>query len=160
MNEHFTFDGAQFAVTIEQDCDCGNPWEEEDGHGPVSDWTRRSKLPGELVLGQDGAYKRFYDFAEACRIARRDGWDCAPYGQGSKRNRASRAAMSDLNRLRRFYEGDWCYVGLTVRLLDNDGDDLGIYSSLYGIESDAGDYLDEVARELAEELLISVRIAA
>jgi hypothetical protein len=26
------------------------PWERADGHGPVSDWTRREKRPGERVL--------------------------------------------------------------------------------------------------------------
>ena len=65
-------------ATIEHDSGHGAPWEECDGHGPVSDWTTRAKRPGELVLCSDGSHKRYYDFAEACRIARRDGWGYMP----------------------------------------------------------------------------------
>jgi len=59
---------------IHHDSHTGAPWDEHDGHGPVSDWTTRAKRPGELVLHSDGQHKHYYDFAEACRIARRDGW--------------------------------------------------------------------------------------
>ncbi|MDP5500313.1 hypothetical protein P3775_18370 [Pseudomonas aeruginosa] len=63
-----------FAVDFEDDYDAGAPWEMAEGHGPVSDWENRDKRPGELVLNSDRGAKRFYDFAEACRIAKRDGW--------------------------------------------------------------------------------------
>ena len=63
---------------IEHDSDTGAPWQEDCGHGPVSDWTTRAKLPGELVLSTDRGLKRYYDFAQACRIARRDGWGWMP----------------------------------------------------------------------------------
>lgn len=65
-------------ATIEHDSDTGAPWSEHDGHGPVTDWTIRAKRPGELILSTDGPHKRYYDFAEACRIARRDGWGWMP----------------------------------------------------------------------------------
>jgi hypothetical protein len=68
-----------FRVTVHEDSDAGLPWEREDGHGTVSGWTDRAKRPGELVLAQSRRSKRYYDFAEACRIARRDGWGVAPY---------------------------------------------------------------------------------
>ena len=55
------------------------PWERSDGHGPVTAWTSRAKEPGELVLSKDRGSYRLYDFAEACKIARRDGWQPAPY---------------------------------------------------------------------------------
>lgn len=74
INETIRIAGFELAVTIEPDSDSGAPWEESDGHGPVSDWTTRDKAPGELVLSHDRSAKRFYDYAEACRIARRDGW--------------------------------------------------------------------------------------
>lgn len=66
----------KFTLTarIVADDDHGAPWDECDGHGPVSDWTSRDKLPGEIVLNDDRASKRFYDMQEACRIARRDQW--------------------------------------------------------------------------------------
>lgn len=65
-------------ATIEHDSDTGAPWSEHDGHGPVSEWTTRAKRPGELVLCTSRGRKRYYDFAEACRIARRDGWGWMP----------------------------------------------------------------------------------
>lgn len=73
-------DGFTITATIHADTDTRTPWEDDCGHGPVSDWTRRDKAPGELVLNSDHGSKRFYDYAEACRIARRDGWGTlAPY---------------------------------------------------------------------------------
>jgi hypothetical protein len=71
-------DGFTLTARIERDNDHGAPWDEECGHGPVSDWERRDKLPGELVLCEDRTSKRFYDFAEACRIARREDWGFLP----------------------------------------------------------------------------------
>lgn len=152
--------GRTYQVAIVHD-DCQRtPWEEEDGHGPVSEWRRRNyagyydKAPGEMLLCEDRGSARFYDFAEACRIARAEGWDAKPYGTGTKRQQAARAALADFDRLRRWCEGDWCYVGVIVSPLCDccgtpDGDRA---ESLWGIESDAGDYLDEVARELADQV--------
>lgn len=70
----------QFDIThtIEPDHGSAAPWEECDGHGPVSDWTSRAKLPGELVLSVDRNMRRYYDFATACKMARQDGWGYAP----------------------------------------------------------------------------------
>jgi len=72
-------DGFTFTLSLEADHDHGAPWDEECGHGPVTDWATRDKLPGELILNDDGRSKQFYDFAEACRIARRDDWGYMPY---------------------------------------------------------------------------------
>lgn len=74
----FEIDGRRFRATAPRDDHMGAPWEEHDGHGPVSEWTSRDKAPGELVLAEGRHSKRFYDFAEACRIARRDGWGFLP----------------------------------------------------------------------------------
>jgi len=74
-------DGFTFTLSLEHDSDHGAPWDKECGHGPVTDWIAREKLPGELVLNDDGRSKRYYDFAEACRIARRDGWGAPMYKQ-------------------------------------------------------------------------------
>ncbi|HDR9217360.1 TPA: hypothetical protein QDB35_000029 [Burkholderia vietnamiensis] len=71
-----TIDGHtyRFRVNVENDDDKGAPWDEEDGHGPVSDWTTRDQRRGEWVLSSDHGSKRFYDVAEANRIAKREGW--------------------------------------------------------------------------------------
>jgi hypothetical protein len=71
-------DGCTFRVETERDADMGAPWDECDGHGTVSEWTTRDKQPGELVLNEDRGSKRFYDFAEACKTALRDGWGFLP----------------------------------------------------------------------------------
>lgn len=71
----------KFTVTarIVRDEHMGAPWEEHDGHGPVSEWTDRAKRPGERVLNEDRGSKRYYDFQEAVKIARRDGWGWIPH---------------------------------------------------------------------------------
>lgn len=189
------------SAAIEPDNDHGAPWDNCDGHGPVSDWTRRDKKPGELVLNTDRQSKRFYDYAEACRIARRDQWGWLPgtlqtcdLGNGifaasyvdplpplamhtahghdcqhsarsqlyamhratmTAREYAARAAMQDYERLRDWCNDHWHYVGVIVTATDSDGCEIDS-RSLWGIESDAGDYLLEVANELLGELLPSL----
>jgi len=64
----------RFRISIEPDDDMPPPWESSDGHGPVSDWSLRNKRAGEWVLSRDRGMKRYYDAAEANRIAKRDGW--------------------------------------------------------------------------------------
>ena len=114
-------DGRRFAWWVEPDAGGGAPWDNEDGHGPVSEWTRRGKRPGEMVLVSDRHSRRFYDFAEAVRIARAEGWDAPPYGEGTAGQRAHRAALADFRRLRDWCEGRWSYVGVCVQeaLLDS-----------------------------------------
>lgn len=72
--EVYEYRGHTFRVSIEQDDDMRAPWEEHDGHGPVSDWTSRDKKPGEWLLSKDRHSKRFYDAQEANEMAKRDGW--------------------------------------------------------------------------------------
>jgi hypothetical protein len=79
MDQTATVHGFTLTARIEPDHYHGTPWEECDGHGPVSEWTTRDKAPGELVLCEDRGSRRFYDYAEACRIARRDGWGFMPH---------------------------------------------------------------------------------
>ena len=190
----FEHNGNTFCVEIEPDDFQGPPWEREDGHVPVREvsrnyYGRTRKAPGEMLLGD----YLVYDYAEACRIARRDGWGCLPgelhtremvdgswiaragdlEAHGTDANEAIRAlydayratfpsdrayaaaaAMSDFKRLDAWCRDVWCYVGVVVTLCDENGDPVdGMDASLWGIESDAGDYLDEVARELAEEII-------
>ena len=61
--------GRTFKIIIERDEWYGAPWEECDGHGPVSEWTTRDKAPGERVLYADRRSKQFYDFATAVEWA-------------------------------------------------------------------------------------------
>ena len=56
-------------VKIETDDNGETPWIYVDGHGPVTDWVRRDKRAGELLLNEDRGSKRFYDFAAAVKPA-------------------------------------------------------------------------------------------
>lgn len=196
--ERFTVKGVEFVATIDPDYDHGAPWEECDGHGTVTPWQSShtgkpvNKRPGQIVLIQDRGSYRLYDFAEACKIARRDGWGFAPgklvtdrfahsgkrkfrayfagfkfvgYGKDinsavsalykahqesmTPRQYAAAAAMSDFNYLRRYCEGDWGYVVVTVRRADS-CECCGHSESVGGVESE---YWEEIAREIAEGML-------
>ncbi len=154
--ETFTHDGAEFRARYFYDTDMGAPWDKEGGHGPVSGWkhhalgqgTKPPKAPGELILLWDRGSYRTYDFQEACRIARRDGWDAPPYKTGTARERAARAALADYKRLRAWCNDEWHWCGIVVDIPDTPYE-----ASLWGIESDAGDYFTEVKADLAEECL-------
>lgn len=193
----FEVNGETFTAKIEADDTGDLPWENFDGHGPVSEWTTRDKEPGELVLATDGRSRRFYDFAAACRMARRDGWgtlpaplkietddtgkepfqrrggtaESGPYkatdpddvnraiaavyeahkATMTPRQYAAAAARADYERLRRFCADQWQYIGVVVRRAGH-CDCCGETDSLWGVESDSGDYIREVAQELADEM--------
>lgn len=151
MKDTWEIDGFTIQARLKYDDDAQAPWDREDGHGPVSEWTTREKAPGERVLCADRSSKRYYDFAEAVRIAKRDGWDAPPYGTGTAGERAARAAEADYQRLRDWCEDRWHYVGVVLSvsrngvMLDNHA------ASLWGIEDDAGDYLTECAEDMLDE---------
>lgn len=162
----FEHNGRTYAAKLERDNDHGAPWDEECGHGDVSDWTGRAKAPGELVLNEDrrGA-KRYYDFSGAVARAKAEGWNAAPYyppGEETRGQRAAKAARADYERLRAWCNDDWCYVGVIVapvcECCGEVKDDMA--ESLWGIESDAGEYLADVAFELAEQLRPTEQAAA
>jgi hypothetical protein len=166
-NDTFERGGRTFRVNFPHDSDHGAPWEECDGHGPVSEWRRHRegmgskppKAPGEMILHWDRGSYRTYDFAEAVRIAKRDGWDTAPYGEGTRGERAARAAMADFNRLRQWCSDQWHYVGVEVTALDSDGDATHESESVWGIESDCYSYLEDTAHELADDILSRLNAA-
>jgi hypothetical protein len=151
--ETYEHNGIEYRFEIEPDYHHGAPWEECDGHGPVSEWTRRAKLPGELVLNQDRDSYRYYDFQAACKIARRDGWDAAPYnkGQETARQQAAKAAMANYNYLRQWCNDVWSYVGVVVYERCPSCNEWRSIGSLWGIEDSDRSYIDEVVQEIIEE---------
>jgi hypothetical protein len=136
------------------------PWAYGDGHGPVSDWVARPKKSGELVLGGDRHSKRFYDFAEACRIARADGWGCEGGRKDGETARAyaARAALEDYEVLRAWCDDEWAYYGVLVRVWRAGVPLTGRYAhALWGLEgnypgSDNGEFLG-AANELLQGAL-------
>lgn len=75
-------DGLTITARIERDDDYGAPWEEDDGHGIVSNWTSRDKKPGERVLKDDRGSKRYYDFEASIAKAKKEGWGPTCYRTG------------------------------------------------------------------------------
>lgn len=154
--------GRTFRVNIEQDELRRAPWEDEDGHGIVSDWESRNKRPGELVLCEDGRSKRFYDIPASIEIAKRDGWGLCPEEleaftlklkrTPTKAEITAHAAHLDYYNLRAWCNDEWRYVGVIVTDISEDEDAETDYSNaLWGIESNAGEYLETVAHELIDE---------
>jgi hypothetical protein len=108
--------GYTASITFNPD-DIGTPWEWEDGHGPVSEWTMRGKRPGEWVLCTDRhGSKRYYDAKAAQAIALRDGWNTKDKS-GTARQQAARAVLSDYSYLRAWCNSDWEYVLVDAELL-------------------------------------------
>jgi hypothetical protein len=159
--------GLTFRVDLTQDCDADAPWDGEDGHGPVRH-TRGTgayltdKRPGERPLLKDRNGAWLYDWQAAMQLAAKDGWGLSPDQLKAWESNIGRAptpgevrlaaVQQDFDRLRRYLEGDWSYVGVVVTLLDTDGGSTHLTSSLWGVESDCTDYINETARELANEL--------
>lgn len=149
-------DSFKVTATVHHDPDMGPPWEEHDGHGPVSDWTTRDKRPGERILSTDRDSHRFYDFAEAVKIARKDGWDAKPYKTGTAGEQAVRAAEADFLFLKAWCDDEWTWCGVAVTVSKNGVDLTGEYDhALWGIECNASDngHLAEIAEELVGDAL-------
>lgn len=142
-----------FRVEFEHDDGHGAPWEGFDGHGIVTGWEHREKRPGELILSDDRGARRFYDFAETCRLALREGWNAAPYRDDeTPRQRAAKAARADYEYLRAWCDDDWSYVVVTVTLLDDDGEETEVSDCLGGVET-LRDYHETAAGELVDEIM-------
>jgi hypothetical protein len=134
--ETITQHGQSYLVEWFFDECTGAPWQEHDGHGIVSDWTSRSKKPGELVLHSDRGMSRYYDFAATVEKAKIEGWNVSPYDWKTKGEQAAAATMADFENLRRWCNDLWHWCGIVVTVLDDEGDKTDIQSSLWGLEDD------------------------
>ncbi len=159
--------GLTVTATVRHDDSPGTPWENCDGHGPVSEWTRREAEEGEVILAQDHGSYRYYDMAEAIKLAKADRWGYTndegvtvhsgnPCGLTADEI-ATNAAQSDFENLKAWCEDRWFYVGVVLEVSRN-GIVLSDSTSLWGIEAnypgkDKNAYLTEVANELLPEAL-------
>ena len=148
------------------DYDAGMPWENADGHGPVRksnhrhgvNWsTNGDKQPGERPLNcpDRNEYQFYYDWQSAMKIAKRDGWNAAPYDAP---NKALRAVQADLDFLRSFLNEEWGYVGIVCTVLDAEGEETTDADSCWGFET-FKDYHLTAGKELAESLAEAVHKA-
>ncbi len=155
----FDYRGYRFRVHFAHDADTGEPWKEYDGHGPVSAWTTRDKAPGERVLATDTDHtrRRYYDIAEATRIAKRDRWGSRDDVGLTKGAKAAKAVEEDFEYLRQWCADEWEYLTVTVAEVDEDDEPTGKRASLSGVES-YGDYHQTVVYELTDELMAEIEV--
>lgn len=157
MNEYdsetLVVDGVEVKVTYTYDEDSDPPWENCDGHGLVTGWMRRDKLPCERVLCEDHrggcnghGMRRYYDWQEACRRARKEGWNAEPYDAP---NRIERAVQNQFDYFKAWCDDEWCYVGVCVSVGT-------VEDSVWCVET-WKDYHKEYAREMAEGLVRSIK---
>jgi hypothetical protein len=152
----FSLNGLQFYVNYEHDQHAEPPWSRHDGHGVVSDWVTRPKGPGERTLAVDGNSARYYDASASVLIARRDGWG-VPNPEGKTKGEiAGEAVELDYAYLRGWCRDEWRYIGVIVTLVEMEGHPTRLHKSLLGIESTDEKYVEEVQRELAEEIAAEV----
>lgn len=162
--ETVTHNGRDFLVSLYPDEVSGPPWETEDGHGPV-EYQRSNRYPiprGYVVLHDDprGQGRWLYGFGPALVQASREGWGVSPETLASLGPKPSRgkvraaAVRADMDYLRGWIRGDWCYIGVCVQIIGPDGSpEEGKFDhALWGVES-TGEYWRDVAADLADEIL-------
>lgn len=163
--------GFTIRVSWHYDESHGTPWDEEDGHGPVSDWTRYNpncgdggKAAGQRVLCSDRGSVRFYDWEAAVKTAEADGWGLGaddkaklaaklkkPVESLTKGEIVNAAVIHDFKYLRDWCNNEWHYCGYTVEIEDDNGEEIAWDSdsmgedSLWGIDSPSCDHFEDEA---------------
>ena len=161
LKETMEYKGYLFNIEVDYDEFEEPPWLTNDGHDPVSGWTTRDKKPSEVVLSTVGGAKLYYDFGMAMKMAKKGRWDAAPYGQGTRGERAERVVKADIKYLKDYINMVWVYVTLSVTLQGSDD----YTTSLGGVEydySENGYWMTEVhlmADELIANKLADLRAA-
>lgn len=170
----FTHHGHKFIARLYYDEDHGAPWDESDGHGPVSDWVsgryhftgHAPKRPGQRPIGDsDHGARRFYDWQEATAIAKRDGWGLAPDDLAALEKRLGRkptrkqiireAVQRDYDYLDRWARDLWHWCGVSVAPMQPSYDRLreAVEAAIdVEIDDDARDTLDSVICDLQRAL--------
>lgn len=161
--------------------DMGRPWDNSDGHGPVTEYVPprigryfsrtwpEGKRPGQRPLSE----RWLYDWQGAIEQAQREGWGLAPDAlaaltaklgrKPTPRQIRAEAVRRDFEFLRGWCIDEWHYCGVSVALLDDEGEEVSptvgrAIDSLWGIEyghinGQWSEYHKEVAQELAEGIV-------
>jgi len=157
-DQRIVVDGFTLTASVRRNEFMGPPWIEHDGHGIVSEWTARDKKPSERILCREGRSRRYYDVNASMDKAEKEGWDAAPYGQGTKRQQAARAVEEDFKNLKAWCDDQWYWVDIRIDARRNG---VFIYDCVaieMGLRSDGGEYLAEVANELIHDAIAEAEI--
>lgn len=166
--------GADFVAEVEPDYDMGFPWQDSAGHGAVREAAAprysnhrgaTGKHPGEACLHNTGRTVWLYDFQEAVKTARADGWGSAGCRPGMTAGQtAAQAAKDGMEYCRDWLKGARWYVFAQVWALDAQGGKIGESNAMGGIESgdsaQARGYLRDTLQEMAGEILYAQQRAA
>jgi hypothetical protein len=159
-------DGFMLTAVVHDDDTLGPPWIEYDWNGIVreirlDETGRISKRLSECVLQADGWDATLYDSEEAMRVAKR-AW---VHTSGPHRligmmlgEAAHQLVERDFKHLKDWCEGEWSWVGISVAVTQFGLELVHPYECVrWALESNAGDYLVEVADELAETAIALAR---
>ncbi len=154
----YEYEGRSISIEWHHDESMGEPWKEHDGHGIVSEWTRRDKQPGERVLCSDRNSYRYYDFAGTMKLAKSEGWGLDTKAQIALAQKLGRelkpgdilaaSVEADFEYLRRWCNDDWHWCGYVCKINGTDYDE-----SLWGIDSDSQKEFEAEALEAAKQWL-------
>lgn len=150
------------------------PWREHCDHGVIAKGVRSTyhgsaeKRPGQVQIDRNERDYTvwLYDVPASIALATRDGWGLSDDALAKLRAVKGReptprevvveAVRLDMERMRAWLHDKWHWVGVVVTLLgeDDDGEEVDTdeSESLWGLESDDGEHLAEVAAQLAEQI--------
>lgn len=171
--------GFNFLIETLPDDSADLPWEQSDCHGPVrrartgntfSYYAPVGKRPGERALyAEANSGALLYDWQEAIRIAKREGWGlsdertaelAAQLGRKpTAREVRAESVRLDFKRLKDYCDDRWHYVDVRATLLDADGEAVeDVRGYIGGVESDCEDsYFIEVGTDAAWQALSEVQ---
>jgi hypothetical protein len=143
----------QFTVSLVPEEEYRAPWDDDCiFDGVVSAAPRRSGWP--RTCGDKRPYQRIFyvgrgndaylfDVQQYIKVAR---------SHGCTGKQAHEQCLASFERLRQWGNDAWSYVGVIVARVDSEGEELES-DSLWGIESDCDDYIAEVARDMADQMV-------
>ena len=148
-----------------------NPWDEEDGHISPEYFDRRDHVPsGWTIMPTYGRGYWAFDLGAALLKAAREKWGLDPSSReykgirvkdGHKKPTRSQiryaAVKADARRMAEYINGDWHYVVVSV---SREEEEENYEHAVWGIESDCGDYLHEVAVDLIGEIAKGLAVCA
>ena len=158
MTTYQKINGYNFIIVNELDDDIA-PWGYCDNEADlITDWTRRDKKPGEMVLCKDHGHSRFFDYQKACKFALKEQWgsrDSLP--TDTKKQIASKAALNLFNYWRSWFYDEWTYRYVEITLINPDtNQETDFIESCGGIE-DLNDYDQDWIKENAAVLIESFK---
>lgn len=147
--ETFEHKGREYKFSVEPDDDTTPPWKQWDWLGEPEYRRNRygaryqRKYPGEVILTSDRHGAWFYPQQQATAKARRE---------GSSGTEAAAIVAHEINRQRRWLNGDWYLATVTVRRADA-CECCGPSECIGGVESDCHDHItDDLLPEMIADL--------